>query len=162
MEKVNRTVKKESFIPNSKFQNGVLIDSCVLYGLFDTKDSWHQSAQTLSGLCNRQGIKLWVPAHAFFEFNAIRLRKLKDDNVRFLETSKIFLDVIYIEETFMKRYLVDDLPYQKGADYIYMSIAHTEKMPLITEDKAFFHEEKKRYFSAYHIDEFVEKIKKEN
>lgn len=162
MEKVNRTVEKKSFIPNSKFQNGVLIDSCVLYGLFDTKDSWHQSAQTLNKLCNAQEIKLWVPAHAFFEFNAIRLRKLKDDNVRFLEESEIYFNVIYIEETFMKRYLVDDLPYQKGADYIYMAIAHIERIPLITEDKNFFSEEKKKYFSAYHIDEFVEKIKKEN
>lgn len=68
--------------------------------------------------------------------------------------------MIYLDEGFLNKYFIDDLPYQKGSDYIYMAVAHVENIPIITEDKQFFGKKKKPYFTAYKIKEYVNNLQR--
>ncbi len=161
MKKINRTVQQGKLKPSDKFENGVLFDNSVLYAVFDTKDHFHKKAKMLYKKCLSRSKRIWVPAHTWFEFNSTRLRRILSDEASFDVGIEIEINVLHIEEAFLERYYITDLPYIKGADYIYMAVAYVEELPLITQDGQLLSETKKEYIKAYTIDEYTSLLSKE-
>lgn len=116
----------------------LLVDSCIFIDSFDSKSSNQAIAiQLLEELRNRE-ILLTMPAHGWFEvqctFKRLQLEKqFKGPTIAGRMDYPI--ELIHIDEAFIKKYAMAEIPYIKAGDHIYIAIAKINNYRLITSDK---------------------------
>lgn len=117
----------------------LLIDSCVFIAAFDSQSSNRaDSIQLLSELAKRQ-IVITMPAHGWFEVqcNLQRLSSLEKNFVgpRIAGQMNYQVELIHIDEPFIRKYSMVPIPYIKAGDHIFIAVAKLNNVPLITTDK---------------------------
>ncbi len=143
-----------------------VVDTSVLIDMFDPSSPRHEKAKILGDFLINNRLKAYVPWTAMFELNSvfIRLRKTTPEHQLsdyFGEERPVILERIPIDAEFFKKYFVADLPYTKAADKLFLSIAHVDARPLITEDKKLRKAARAINILAYTIEEYLYCVKDE-
>lgn len=117
----------------------LLVDSSVFIASFDSQSELRAEAiQLLRELTKRQ-IIISMPAHGWFEVQCA-LQRLSRVDKRFSGPNidgrmNYLLELIHIDEPFIKKYSMADIPYIKAGDHIFIAVAKLNSVPLITSDK---------------------------
>ena len=138
----------------------ILFDTNVLMDMYLPESSRHNTALRLGNYLGENKITVRLPTLAMFELVAVFKNKLivnkeqkyKEDPLPF-KTS-----MIAITKSFIDEYLDVQLPYLKGADFLFLCIAAKEKIPFITEDIAIYKKAKEADLEVYKIQEFLDKF----
>jgi predicted nucleic acid-binding protein len=145
----------------TKQDSKLLVDSCVFIDAFDPQSSNHPAAvQLLEELRNR-GLLITMPASGWFEVQCA-LQRLESGQ-RFVGpfiTGRMDYPVrlIHIDEAFIKKYAMTDIPYIKAGDHIFIAIAKVDAYDLITSDAKMLKLSKKCGVNAYEPAEFINRL----
>ena len=115
----------------------LIVDSCVFIDSFDPQSpNYHDAFQLLAELRARD-LLITMPAHGWFEVQCA-LQKLSSEQ-RFvgpvIAGRMVYpVELIHIDEPFIEKYAMADIPYIKAGDHIFIAIAKFNDYPLITSD----------------------------
>ncbi|HUJ10678.1 MAG TPA: PIN domain-containing protein [Verrucomicrobiae bacterium] len=115
----------------------LLVDSCVFIDAFDPQSSNHVESLAVLEDLHRCDILITMPAHAWFEVQCTLQRLIADK--RFVGPTiqgqmNYPVELIHIDEPFIKKYAMTDIPYIKASDHIFVAIARVNGYPLVTSD----------------------------
>lgn len=121
----------------------VVFDTCVIVDMFMPTRPRHQHAALLHAEMKKRNIKVRIPAFALFEIShAIRQEKrlsggslLSGDLAG--EANGLSIDLVAVDEGFVKRYLDLNLPELRAGDLVFAALAKGDALPLVTEDGPF-------------------------
>lgn len=68
------------------------------------------------------------------------------------------LHLVHIDDQFIKKYAMADIPYIKAGDHIFVAMAKVNGCPLITSDEGMIRISKKSGVSAYKPGEFLREL----
>jgi predicted nucleic acid-binding protein len=116
----------------------VLVDSCVFINTMKAdsvhRDECHKFLEQLDA----NDITMLMPSHGLFEIwcNLKRIELLdKKYSGQPINGNWIFpIEAIHIDEHFLNKYSNLLLPYIKAGDHIYIAIAKTDGLPLVSTD----------------------------
>jgi len=143
----------------------VLVDTCVFIDAFDPDSAnYTDSLQLLEELHNRQQL-ITMPAHAWFEVQCT-FQRLTEEN-RFNGPTicgrmNYPVELIHIDDKFIKKYAMVSIPYIKGGDHIFVVVAKVNNYPLITSDGKMTDVCKKCGVEVYTPKEFLIKLSSQN
>ena len=115
----------------------LIVDSCVFIDSFDPQSSNHvESVRLLEELLHR-GIPITMPAHGWFEVQCTLQRFIKEK--RFVPPTiggrqHFPIRLIHIDQSFIEKYKMVDIPYIKAGDHIFIAVAKLNDCPLVTND----------------------------
>lgn len=155
LKQINKTQNNITNSSSNISINNILIDTNILYSYCDQNDIFHEPATQFIELCKKIDYSVMIPGHALFEFNTVRKKRFNKNDINLLVKRELAFRILYIDEAFIDRFYIEDLPLLKGSDYIFLCIAYVEKIPFVTEDNHFHKEEIKKLINVYHINEFI-------
>jgi predicted nucleic acid-binding protein len=142
--------------------SNIIADTSVLVDLFVTEEARHDAAARLADWLVSKDIRLRLPMHAVFEIQAaVKNKQMQSPSQRvefwngMLEHNPFWLDLVPIDAAFVGTHIGIDLPYLKGADLIFVSMAKQERAILITEDGTQAEVAKKAGVPTYRVEEFL-------
>ena len=112
--------------PSKEKRISILVDSCVFIDSFDPASPNHRdSLQLLTALAEKRAV-VTMPAHGWFEVQCA-LQRLEKEG-RFVgpkidDKRQYELKLIHIDDKFISRYRMADLPYIKAGDHIFLAVA---------------------------------------
>ena len=116
----------------------IIVDTCVFIDTFDPESPNHGPAVQLLEELRTRELLATLPAHGWFEVQCT-LQKLTAEGkfVGPLIDGKMNypIELIHIDEEFIKKYAMADIPYIKAGDHIFIAIAKFNDCPLITSDQ---------------------------
>ena len=140
----------------------ILVDSCVFINSFNPTSHTYKSSLAFLNYMLEKNRPITMPAHAWFEVQC-SLQKLSEQGgyigPTFGGEMKYPVELINIDEAFIKKYQMADIPYIKAGDYIFLAVAKIENIPIITSDKEMLKKAKIAGIEAYHINDLVDEIK---
>lgn len=139
----------------------VLIDTCVLIDMVDKNQTRATLGKQLYDFLTSKNIEVTLLRHSFFEMASV-LKNLKINNKPYNFENDFYLKincVVDIDEKFVETYLDVNLPYSKGADWIYLCFASKEKIDFITEDIALYKKCKEAGIGVFNIKEYIDNHK---
>ena len=143
----------------------LLVDTCVFIDAFDPDSvNYNDSLQLLEELRNRQQL-ITMPAHAWFEVQCTFQRLTKENRFNgptICGRMDYPVELIHIDENFIKKYAMVEIPYIKGGDHIFVVVAKVNSYPLITSDGKMFDVCKKCGVEVYTPKEFLIKLSGQN
>jgi PIN domain nuclease of toxin-antitoxin system len=127
---------KHDSIPEGKIFC-VLVDSCVLIDSFDPASANHASSLHLMEALADKEVVVIMPAHGYFEVQCAieRLKVEKRFNVPAIDPKKKYrLNLLPIDDGFIAKYKMADVPRLKAGDHIFLAVAKVDNISLITSD----------------------------
>lgn len=115
----------------------LLVDSCVFIDAFDPGSPAHDESLTLLRALLDREILISMPAHAWFEIQCSLQRLNQERRYRPAELGaegNYPIELIHIDDQFIRKYSMADLPYIKAGDHIFVAVAKVNQWPLITND----------------------------
>lgn len=114
-----------------------LIDSCVFIDAFDPKSANHVASLALLEELRRRNILITMPAHGWYEVQCTLQRLIVEK--RFVGRAiqgkmNSSVELIHIDQPFIQKYAMADIPYIKAGDHIFIAVAKVNGWPLITSD----------------------------
>lgn len=115
----------------------VLVDSCVFIDTFDPASPNHSDSLALLETLATRGVVVTMPAHGWFEVQCT-LQRLRNEG-KFVgpkidDKQQSPLKLIHIDEKFISKYAMADIPYIKAGDHIFLAVAKVNNMSLVTSD----------------------------
>jgi predicted nucleic acid-binding protein len=115
----------------------LLVDSCVFIDAFDPQSPNHAESLALLEDLRRRAILIAMPAHGWFEVQCT-LQRLRAEK-RFVGPvvggqMNYPVELIHIDQPFIEKYAMADIPYIKAGDHIFVAIAKVDGYPLVTSD----------------------------
>ena len=115
----------------------VLVDSCVFIDAFDPQSPNHAESLDFLNRFRAQDLIITMPAHAWFEVQC-SFQKLAEEK-RFsgplIQGQLTYpVQLIHIDEKFIVKYQMADIPYIKAGDHIFLAVAKTDDYLLVTSD----------------------------
>jgi len=115
----------------------LLVDTCVFVDTFDQNSSnYSDSLKLLEELRNRNQL-ITMPAHAMFEI-LCTLNRLTIENrfngPIFSNKMDYLIELIHIDDKFIDKYAMVEIPYIKAGDHIFVVVAKVNNYPLISSD----------------------------
>ena len=139
----------------------LVVDSCVFIDTFDPRSHNHEFAVQLLTELRRRELLITMPAHAWFEVQCA-LRKLTAEK-GFL--GPVFdgrmdypIKLIHIDQQFIERYAMVDVPRLKASDHIFVAFAIRNGHTLITSDEQMLDVSKKCGVRAFKPTEFLKQL----
>ncbi|MDA2935402.1 hypothetical protein MYX82_13850 [Acidobacteria bacterium AH-259-D05] len=139
-----------------------ITDASFLMDVFFTHRANHATAAQLADLMIERSLKCRIPMHGIFELtSAIMCEKrihgsLSDkSNKRIDESRPLVMEHVPIDQAFITKYMVDEIPDLKSGDMIYVVIARVDGQDLITEDKKMYAEAKRLGVSVFTAQEYI-------
>ena len=136
----------------------IIVDTSVIVDMFLTTSSRHPDAKKILKYLNETQKPVRIPMFALFEIHSalqnIKIN-LKSGKLKFYGEISLDLEPIPIDQDFIKKYLIKDLPYLKAADLIFVAMAKVDGCILITEDKEQYNKSKSFGVKSYRIEEFL-------
>lgn len=113
------------------------MDSCVFIDAFDPCSPNHSDSLALLETLATRGVLVTMPAHGWFEVQCT-LQRLRNEG-KFVgpkidEKQQCPLKLIHIDEKFIAKYAMADIPYIKAGDHIFLAVAKVNNVSLITSD----------------------------
>lgn len=145
--------------PIADQMNRVLVDSCVfINALKDDSDHRDQCLAFLNALSQSKQ-PMTMPAHGWFEVWS-NLKRIEHIDKQFKGVSingewTFPIELIHIDDSFIKKYGNIEIPYIKAGDHIYLVVAHVNKYPLVTTDNGMAKVAKKIGISVFTPSDFV-------
>lgn len=115
----------------------LLIDTCVFIDAFDPESPNHNSSIRLLEELRQRDILVKMPASAWFEIwcTAQRLtNQAKFAGPTIAGVMAYPIQLIHIDDKFIRKYSMADVPYIKAGDHIFVAMAKTNGWTLITSD----------------------------
>lgn len=116
----------------------IIIDSCVFIDTFDPKSPNHTPAVELLKELRARELSITMPAHGWFEVQCTLQRLTEQQEF----VGPIFdgkmnypIELIYIDEGFIKKYSMVNIPYIRAGDHIFIVVAKVNECPLVTNDE---------------------------
>ena len=124
-------------LPPLESRINILVDSCVFIDSFDPASDNHVASLALLEELARRGVVVTMPAHGWFEVQCT-LQRLRSEG-RFVGPlldgrQQYPLKLIHIDDKFIGKYAMADLPYIKAGDHIFLAVAKVNGISLITND----------------------------
>jgi predicted nucleic acid-binding protein len=118
-------------------QGNLLVDSCVFIDSFDPKSPNYADSLILLEELAKRRIVVMMPAHGWFEVQCT-LQRLRNEG-RFVgptirDLQQYVIKLIHIDQNFIAKYAMVDLPYIKAGDHIFLAVAKLNGRPLVTSD----------------------------
>ena len=115
----------------------LIVDSCVFIDTFDPQSSNHLAAVQLLETLLARDLQITMPAHGWFEVQCTLQRLVSEQ--RFVGPliaggMNYPIRLIHIDEQFIQKYAMVDIPYIKGGDHIFVAMAKVNDCALITSD----------------------------
>lgn len=142
-----------------------LIDTCVFIDAFDINSVNHDDSLRLLEELRSRNILITMPAHGWFEIQCTLQRLIKEN--RFSEPTicgrmQYPVELMHIDDKFIKQYAMADIPYIKAGDHIFVSVAKVNNWPLITSDGKMIDVCKKCGVNVFTPCEFINKLSPKN
>lgn len=139
----------------------VLVDSCVFIDAFDPHSHNHAESLALLDYLRAKGRLITMPAHAWFEVQC-SLQKLTEEG-RFVGPAfqglmNYEVELIHINQEFIQKYKMADIPYIKAGDHIFLAVAKTEGYSLITSDSKMLSVAKQCGIRVFHPKDLTERV----
>ncbi len=138
----------------------VLVDSCVYIDAFDPQSHNHAESLALLDYLRAKGRTITMPAHAWFEVQC-SLQKLEEEGrfvgPEFQGQMNYEIELIHINQEFIEKYKMADIPYIKAGDHIFLAVAKIEGFPLITSDSKMLSVAKLCGVRVFHPKELTER-----
>jgi predicted nucleic acid-binding protein len=115
----------------------LIVDACVFIDVFDPQSRNHPAAVQLLEKLRARNLPVTMPAHGLFEVLCTfqRLSLEKKFVGPFLAGRMDYpIQLIHIDEEFIKKYSMVDIPYTRAGDHIFIVVAKVNDCPLITSD----------------------------
>jgi predicted nucleic acid-binding protein len=115
----------------------LLVDSCVFIDAFDPQSLNHAESIALLEDLRRRAILITMPAHGWFEVQCT-LQRLSREK-RFVGPAiqgqmNYPVELIHIDQPFIEKYAMADIPYIKAGDHIFVAVAKVNGYALVTSD----------------------------
>jgi predicted nucleic acid-binding protein len=112
----------------------VIVDTCVIVDMLLSSRPRHAQADALRKIFAERNILARVPYFAVFEVShAIRQEK-RLTKATFVPEEEIPAELVPVDQKFLKAYFDESLPEMRAGDLVFASMAHKDKLPLVTED----------------------------
>lgn len=119
----------------------LLVDSSVFIDAFDPTSPNHAESMRFLDHIHKRNLIMAMPAHAWFEVECA-LKKLSLDKKfvgpMFDGKMKYPVELIHIDDDFITKYRMVDIPYIKAGDHIFVAVAKVNNYPLVTNDTKMF------------------------
>ncbi len=115
----------------------LIVDSCVFIDTFDPQSPNHLAAVQLLETLLARDLQITMPAHGWFEVQCTLQKLISEQRFEgplFAGRMDYPIQLIHIDERFIHRYAMVDIPYIKGGDHIFIAMAKVNDCPLITSD----------------------------
>lgn len=115
----------------------LIVDSSVFIDAFHPDSSNHAQSLALLEDLRRRQILITMPAHGWFEVQCTLQRLIKEKRFvgpSFQNQMNYALELIHIDEQFIKKYAMADIPYIKAADHMFIAVAKLNGYRLVTTD----------------------------
>ncbi len=145
----------------SEIEMKLIVDSCVFIDAFDPQSPNHLAAVQLLEKLRARDLLITMPAHGWFEVQCTFQRlSLKQEFVGpFLAGRMDYpIELIHIDEKFIKKYSMVDIPYIKAGDHIFVVVAKINDCPLITSDEKMITISKKCGVRVFEPVEFMNEL----
>lgn len=139
----------------------ILIDTCVFINAFDVDSDNHRDSLNLLEELRKRNQLITMPAHAWFEVQCT-FQKLTNEK-RFKGPTicgrmDYPIELIHIDDKFINKYAMVDIPYIKAGDHIFVTIAKLNNYRLITSDGKMIDVCKKCGINVYTPSEFLKEL----
>lgn len=139
----------------------LLVDTCVFIDAFDPDSvNYNDSLRLLEEFLNRQQL-ITMPANAWFEVQRTFQRLTKENRFNgptICGRMDYPVELIHIDDKFIKKYAMIEIPYIKAGDHIFVVVAKVNNYPLITSDGKMIDVCKKCGVEVYTPKEFLIKL----
>ncbi len=134
----------------------IILDTSVLVDVFLKNSERHEKAQEFTSFLLENKIVPKAPMHSLFELSAVmKNKKIVDKNFSMESNFPFPIIFVPIDNNFIEKYFDSSLPYLKGCDSIFMSMAKKDSAILITEDLKMIEKSRQAGIEAYCIDDFL-------
>lgn len=138
-----------------------IVDSCVFIDTFDPKSSNYSSSLEFLELLSKKKILMTMPSHGWFEVQC-NLEKLKKEKrflgPKILDKMNYEIELIHIDNEFIKKYAMVEIPYSKAGDHIFLVVAKVNDYILVTRDKNMYRIAKEININVYTPEEYCSQI----
>ncbi len=139
----------------------LIVDSCVFIDTFDPQSPNHLAAVRLLETLLARDLRITMPAHGWFEVQCT-LQRLTSEQ-RFVgplfDGGRVYpIQLIHIDDQFIQKYSMVDIPYIKGGDHIFIAVAKVNDCPLITSDEKMIKVSKKCGVHVFEPVEFMNEL----
>jgi len=139
----------------------ILVDSCVFIDWFDPQSANHTASAALLTELKARNLLITVPAHGWFEVQCA-FQKLEQDK-RFVGPiidgrMDYTVKLLHIDQPFIEKYAMADIPYIKAGDHIFIAIAKVNNYTLITSDAKMIGVSKKCGIRIFTPAEFMDEL----
>lgn len=136
----------------------LLVDSCVFIDTFDKDSHNHaESLQLLKELRKRKQL-ITMPAHGMFEV-LCTLKRFTNESLftgpEIAGRMDYEIELIHIDNHFIDRYAMVDIPYIKAGDSMYVVVAKVNGYPLVSSDRKMIEVCKKCSVNVYSPKEYI-------
>lgn len=116
----------------------LIVDACVLIDSFQAASEHRDVSIAFIEGCLRRHQLISMPAHGWFEVWC-NVRRLSDYDRRYLHPTfdgkmQLPLELIHIDDEFIRRYGNLVMPRMRASDHIYVAVAAVNRYPLVTRD----------------------------
>lgn len=126
---------------------------------FDQRSHNHAESLALLEYLHARDLPITMPAHAWFEVQC-SLQKLTEEGrfvgPEFQGEMRYPVELIHIDQEFILRYRMAQIPYIKAGDHIFVAVAKLDGLTLITSDSKMLAVAKKCGVRVFHPHDLVE------
>ena len=143
----------------------ILIDTCVFIDAFDADSDNHHDSLNLLEELRKHNLLITMPAHAWFEVQCTFQKLTKERRFKGPTIGGRMdypIELIHIDDKFIIKYAMVDIPYIKAGDHIFVTVAKLNNYPLITSDGKMIDVCKKCGISVYTPNEFLKELSGKN
>ena len=115
----------------------LIVDSSVFIDSFDPQSPNHPAAAQLLAELRTRSLIITMPAHGWFEVQCAFQKLILERRFvgpTFAGRMDYPIELIHIDQSFIEKYKMADIPYIKAGDHIFVAIAKVNGYPLITND----------------------------
>ena len=139
----------------------LLVDSCVFIDAFDPQSANHRAAVQLLEQLRLRDLLITMPATGWFEVQCTLQRLILEQ--RFVGPAiagrmDYPIKLIHIDQPFIEKYAMADIPYIKAGDHIFIAIAKKDDYTLITSDAKMIDVSKKCGIRVFKPAEFTDEL----
>jgi len=119
----------------------LLIDSCVFIDAFDTSSLNHSASLKLLNDLKKKNIQITMPAHGWFEVQCTFQNMSNQGRFtgpKFQGDMNYPIELIHIDDEFISKYSMTEIPYIKAGDHIFVVVAKKNGYPLVTSDNKMY------------------------
>lgn len=137
----------------------ILLDTCILIDMIDKNQPRSKDSNNVLGVLKSKNFDVHILATSLFELTAV-IKNLHSQGKTAFKNPEFSLKIdrlVPIDETFINQHLNVELPYLKGADFMLLCYAFSEKIIFLTEDDKLYNRSKEIDIEVYRTKEFIEK-----